>query len=365
AEQLDAKIARLDQIIETEKVTVGGSQNKQLRRKLKKYTHLLHNDLIARKARYQDSRALFGDRNSFSKTDHDATFMMMKEDPMNNGQTKPGYNLQIATQNQFVLYYDVNQRPMDQRTLIPFLKQLDRHFRFVVADAGYGSEPNYDYITSQYHAVPLIPYTMYLKELSRRYRKDPTKRQNWQYDKTLDCYIDADGVQFRRNKEYDRTNKQTGTIRHFISYEAVADEDPELAKLALTEKGNLRQIAVNPHWEAQKESIRAHLTDEDQAILYATRKIEVEPVFGNMKHNLTFTRSSVRGLEPVRQELGLTLMAGNLQKLAILIEVHPDLLKGLLTWGSICRTLKVKIATKVEKSSLETKKRPNYPEIFW
>ncbi|WP_191987292.1 transposase, partial [Lacticaseibacillus jixianensis] len=89
---------------------------------------------------------------------------------------------------------------------------------------------------------------------------------------------------------------------------------------------------------------------------YATRKIEVEPVFGNMKHNLTFTRSSVRGLEPVRQELGLTLMAGNLQKLAILIDVHPDLLKGLLKWGSICRTLKIKIATKAEKELTKIEK---------
>lgn len=340
ADGLDQKISALSELIETEKVSAGGSKNKQLRRKLKKYTHLLRNDLIKRKERYQDAHAIFGDRNSFSKTDPDATFMMMKEDPMNNGQTKPGYNLQIATQNQFVLYYDINQRPTDQRTLIPFLKQLDRHFQFVVADAGYGSEANYDFVTSQYQAIPLIPYTMYLKEQSRRYRQDPSKRQNWRYNGVLDRYIDNHGIQFHRISKYNRTDKQTGTVRHFIGYEAIPVEDSERNRWALTEQGNLRQITVNPHWEEQKAAVRKHLADEDQAIIYATRKIEVEPVFGNMKRNLGYMRASVRGLAGVRNEVGLTLMAGNLKKLAILMVLYPDLAQKFLNGRLLCCTLK-------------------------
>ena len=46
-----------------------------------------------------------GERNSMSKTDPDATFMRMKEDRMRNGQLKPGYNLQISTNNQFIVHY--------------------------------------------------------------------------------------------------------------------------------------------------------------------------------------------------------------------------------------------------------------------
>ena len=34
-----------------------------------------------------------GQRNSYSKTDKDATFMRMKEDHMRNGQLKPAYNV--------------------------------------------------------------------------------------------------------------------------------------------------------------------------------------------------------------------------------------------------------------------------------
>lgn len=53
-------------------------------------------------AEYDNHLETMGERNSYSKTDKDATFMRMKEDAMNNGQTKPGYNLQIATENQFI-----------------------------------------------------------------------------------------------------------------------------------------------------------------------------------------------------------------------------------------------------------------------
>lgn len=67
----------------------------------------------------------FGNRNSFSKTDTDATFMRVKEDPMLNGQLKPAYNLQIATSNQFITGYQLFPNPTDTRTLIPFTKRLD------------------------------------------------------------------------------------------------------------------------------------------------------------------------------------------------------------------------------------------------
>ena len=54
-----------------------------------------------------------GERNSMSKSDPDATFMRMKEDAMNNGQTKPGYNLQISAENQFITDYALFPNPTD------------------------------------------------------------------------------------------------------------------------------------------------------------------------------------------------------------------------------------------------------------
>ena len=68
------------------------------------------------------------DRNSYSKTDNDATFMRMKEDAMRNGQTKPSYNLQIGTGNQFITDFALFPNPTDTLTLIPFLQSFSSRY---------------------------------------------------------------------------------------------------------------------------------------------------------------------------------------------------------------------------------------------
>lgn len=103
--------------------------------KLKEYTQKIH---------------ICGDRNSFSKTDNDATFMRMKEDAMGNGQLKAGYNVQHGVDSEYITWLTVGPQPTDTTTLIPFLKRMEMHLKFkykkVVADAGYESEENYAYL---------------------------------------------------------------------------------------------------------------------------------------------------------------------------------------------------------------------------
>ncbi len=90
---------------------------------------------------------MLGEWNSYSKTDPDATFMRMKEDHMKNGQLKPGYNVQIGTENQFVVGYRLHQRPTDTRCMKPHLEKVKNALGklpgTIIADAGYGSEENY------------------------------------------------------------------------------------------------------------------------------------------------------------------------------------------------------------------------------
>jgi hypothetical protein len=122
-DQLEKEVEQLNQAIEAEpKIIKGGFENKRKRRKVKKYIRKLKEDYLPRLKKYHQQMATFGKRNSYSKTDHDATFMRMKEDPMLNGQLKPGYNLQIATNNQFTIDYDIYSNPTDTRTLVPFFK---------------------------------------------------------------------------------------------------------------------------------------------------------------------------------------------------------------------------------------------------
>src|SRR5699024_11104377 len=166
-EKLDEKIERYNEEIKSCEV---GSERKKIRshRKLPKQARKKFDDFITRKQKYQKDMEIFGNRNSYSKTDHDATFMRMKDDYMKNGQLKAGYNVQIATEGQYVLAYDVFPNPTDTRTLIPFLDSIEEGFfdlpEYIVADAGYGSEQNYEDIIEHRNRTPLITYNQYRKE---------------------------------------------------------------------------------------------------------------------------------------------------------------------------------------------------------
>ncbi|PNZ03422.1 IS5/IS1182 family transposase [Staphylococcus kloosii] len=154
-------------------------------------------DNIDKQVKYKKQLEILGERNSYSKTDHDATFMRMKDDHMMNGQLKPGYNLQIATNSQFVLSYDIFPNPTDTRTLIPFLNNIKNNYfdlpEYIVADAGYGSEENYKNVLDSFNRTPLITYTMYLKEQTKLYKENAFNTQNWTYDEIR--YVITGGIQ--------------------------------------------------------------------------------------------------------------------------------------------------------------------------
>ena len=117
-------------------------------KKLKKKAKEFKKDILPRKQKYEEAFAIFEGRNSYSKTDHDATFMRMKEDAMLNGQLKPGYNVQIGTENRYIVGFTIHPNPTDTKTMIPHLKHLEKRLgrlpENIVADAGYGSEENYE-----------------------------------------------------------------------------------------------------------------------------------------------------------------------------------------------------------------------------
>ncbi len=114
-EEYDKKIKASEDVNERKKMRFIRKAPKQYRKQFK--------DFLVRKQKYQNDMKIFGERNSYSKTDHDATFMRMKDDHMRNGQLKAGYNVQLATEGQYALAYDVFPNPTDTRTFIPFLKK--------------------------------------------------------------------------------------------------------------------------------------------------------------------------------------------------------------------------------------------------
>lgn len=321
-DQLDTVIALLEQRIEelnqrvSETAKVSPNPAKQERRHAKKYLHALDH-CRQKHLEYQAQAQIAGQRNSYSKTDHDATFMRLKEDPMRNGQTKPAYNLQIMTNSQYVLGYRLMQNPTDTRALIPFLNQLDQNGvlgREIVADAGYGSESNYKYIEDELpDCTALIPYSTMLKENSRKWRSDDRKVMNWEYHEDDDYYIDPHGVRFNF-KRYAYRNDKYKFRRDFKLYQAEKyDENHQVIPQALTPRGNTKYIMVNPQWEYFKAKARESLSNSNT---YSRRKYDVESVFGNLKAYLGFKRFTVRGLKKAKRQIGIALMALNMKKMA-------------------------------------------------
>ena len=316
-EKLDEKIEEYDNQIEVCEV---GSERKKIRseRKFPKQVRKQFADFVERKQKYQRDMEIFGDRNSYSKTDPDATFMRMKDDYMKNGQLKAGYNVQIATEGQYALAYDVFLNPTDTRTLIPFLDTIEASFfelpEFIVADAGYGSEQNYEDILENRKRTPLITYNQYRKEKKKKHKDNAFHVDNWEYNEDEDAYVCPNGRNVRFSYHSKRKDRY-GFIREFKVYECEDCSDCPLRDLCTKAKeGNNRKVFINEKWESQKEYVRNKLSEEKTGEIYRKRKIDVEPTFGFLKANLCFSRFSVRGKEKVKNELGFALMAVNLRK---------------------------------------------------
>ena len=122
-----------------------------------------------------------GKRNSYSKTDKDATFMRMKEDAMKNEQLKPAYNLQHGVDSEYITWLTIVQQPPDTTTLIPFLKSMEENLNFkylkIVADSGYESEENYSFIEAN-NQLSFIKPSNYERSKTRKYQNDISRIEN-------------------------------------------------------------------------------------------------------------------------------------------------------------------------------------------
>ena len=149
-------------------------------------------DYLSRLKKYNHQIHICGGRNSYSKTDHDATFMRMKEDAMGNGQLKPAYNLQHGVDSEYITWLTTGPQPTDTTTLVPFFKDAEEHLKFkyknITADAGYESEENYVF-PEENGKLSCIKPANYEISKTRRYRNDIGRMENMEYDSESDAYI--------------------------------------------------------------------------------------------------------------------------------------------------------------------------------
>jgi Transposase and inactivated derivatives len=169
---------------------------------------------------YERYNSLFDGRNSFSKTDTDATFMRMKDDHMKNGQLKPGYNIQSAVEGEYIVGIDVSSERSDVNTLIPFLEKFNSLELFVlkniICDAGYESEENYLYLKS-HNLTSYIKPVNYEQQKKKNYRTKYGRIENMEYHETGDIFVCKAGRILRRVGTKHEKSK-TGFVSEKVVY---------------------------------------------------------------------------------------------------------------------------------------------------
>lgn len=261
-------------------------------------------------------------RNSISKTDPSATFMRMKEDAMCNGQTKPGYNLQISSENQFITDFALFPNPTDTLTFIPFLGSFPgRYGRFpkrVVADSGYGSEENYRFM-DEAGIEGFVKYNRFHLEHRPRYKPDTFHPDSLYYNEEGDYYICPMGLRMSRTGTV-QTRTEGGYISQSACYRAIRCKGCPLRCLCYKAKANQRTIRVNHRLNAYKRKACELLTSEEGIKERGRRCIEPEAVFGQMKSNMAYRRFRHMGKDKVVMDFTFFAIAFNIKKLCSMMK---------------------------------------------
>ena len=288
-------------------------------------------DYLDRLKGYTRKLHICGKRNSYSKTDPDATFIRMKEDAMGNGQLKPALNLQHGVDSEYIVWLTIGPQPTDTTTLIPFLKETEEYLAFkyqkIIADAGYESEENYVFL-DQNQQLSFIKPSNYEISKMRIYKNDIGRIENMDYDKKSDSYICKSGKQLSFT-HVRRSKSKTGYVSEKTIYRCEECKDCPYKKECI--KGNNCKTPIEERNKVlsvaktflkyREEDLERILSDEG-ILLRINRSIQAEGSFGEMKKDMLFRRYLSRGTSNVLAESVLLAMAKNVNKL------HNKIQKG-------------------------------------
>lgn len=263
------------------------------------------------------------DRNSYSKTDLEATFMRMKEDHMLNGQLKPAYNVQVAVENYFIIHGYVSNDRTDYNTLIPVLEKHRKAFgnilEEVTADSGYSSEKNLLYLKEN-AVASYIKLQDHEQRKTRACKEDTGKYYNMKYETFEDehYYVCHDGRELRHIRT--ETKEQDGYTQTFEVYgcadcSGCGHKEKCLYKYnAEKDAGKNKVMKVNERWEELKEESHSNIQSEKGILNRQIRSIQTEGHFGDIKENEKFRRFHYRSTEKVYKEFMLYAIGRNINK---------------------------------------------------
>ena len=274
-------------------------------------------EYIDKKAEYRSHVGKFGNRNSFSKTDTDATFMHMKEDHMRNGQLKPGYNMQIGVESEYIVGLGSFSDRNDVGTLIPFLNRIRKHtnrkFENIIADAGYESSENYLYLEENGQNCFIKPQNYEISK-KRSYKANPYTVENMEYNAKRDEYTCPDGRKLKFRGESVKTTENGYTISTKYYSNDKCGRCPHRDKCHKSKAGYRRMKVNQVILEHRPKTLEA-LASEEGTLLRMNRSIQVEGVFGVIKEDYGFRRFLTRGKKNIETQFFLLAFALNIEKL--------------------------------------------------
>jgi len=175
-------------------------------------------------------------------------------------------------------------------------------------DCRYGSEENYAYLEGN-GVGNYVKYSSFDRE-RKRSRADPFSASAFTYDPQRDEFRCPAGQRLIYHRTYTETTG-TGYRKQVRHYEADGCQGCRW-RSECTQAATNRSLRVNQSLEAMRSRARDNLSSERGQQLRSRRMIEVESVFGRLKHNWGFRRFRLRGVEKVKVEWGLLCMAHNL-----------------------------------------------------
>ena len=271
--------------------------------------------MLEKQRKYVGYQETFRGRNSFSKTDPDATFMHMKEDHMRNAQLKPGYNIQFGVEGEYITGVLVSSERSDQLTLIRLMEKLREHgmvYEDITADAGYESEENYSYFEGIKSDCYIKPQN-YERSKTKKYKSNMALRENMAYDPVLDEYTCPAGQKIRARYTGIQKTK-SGYEREVTYYECNDCSQCPHKKKCTRSKGN-RKLQVSKKFLAQRAASLERITSPKGIELRMNRSIQSEGAFGVIKQDYGFRQFLLRGNRKVSTEILLVAMAYNINKL--------------------------------------------------
>lgn len=269
--------------------------------------------------KYEKQEAVLDQRNSYSKTDEDATAMRMKDERL-----LPGYNVQITTSEQFIVNATMHQNGSDNPTLKPHVEKLEERVEDLVepdwepdytADAGYGSEENYDLLHTKGY-TGYVKYPLWYQEHTGKLSKRLFVSHNWYFDAEQDYYLCPNQKKLRFKQEVVKTTLN-GYDRHLRIYKSESCPGCpffEQCRGPNAKPDTNRWVQRSEKLEGYKEEVKKRLASKQGLAKRSQRSVDVETPFANIKHNMAHRRFLLRGIDKVNVEFQLLALAHNIKK---------------------------------------------------